>query len=130
MKTTPYTNHKAHAHRSGYTLVEIMIVVSLIGLLTGIAVPNFLKSREASQLSGIVNNIRIIENAKDEWALQTHKGAGDTADWSDLSDYLKGGTVKLVASETYTINPISTNAYALASVKLGPFNAGTPITPQ
>ena len=69
----------APARLSGYTLVEIMIVVSLIGLLTAIAIPNFMKSRESSQLSCIFDNVRVIESAKDQWALQNHKGTGDTA---------------------------------------------------
>ncbi len=130
MKSTLTESHKSHAGRAGYTLVEIMIVVSLIGLLTAIGIPNFLKSRESTQLNSIVNNVRVIENAKDEWALQNHKGSGEFPDWASLSEYLKGGTVKTVSAETYTINAIGTNAYAVATVKLGSYDAGTPITSQ
>ena len=130
MKTKLREYRTAPARRSGYTLIEIMIVVSLIGLLTAIAIPNFMKSRESSQLSCIFDNVRVIESAKDQWALQNHKGTGDTAGWTDISEYLKGGTFKLAASETYSINPIGTNAFAVAATKLGSFNAGDPISSQ
>ncbi len=63
------TNRKA-----GFTLVEIMIVVAIIGLLAAIAIPNFVKARETAQLNSIVNNLRIIEGAKDQWALELKKG--------------------------------------------------------
>src|SRR2546425_8620416 len=66
------TNRKA-----GFTLVEIMIVVAIIGLLAAIAIPNFVKARETAQLNSIVNNLRIIEGAKDQWALEQKKGTGD-----------------------------------------------------
>jgi len=130
MKLALSRNQKSNPPRAGYTLVEIMIVVSLIGLLTAIGIPNFLKSRECTQLNSIINNVRVVENAKDEWALQNHKGSGEIPDWASLSDYLKGGTVKSVVSKTYTINPIGTNAYAVATVKLGSYDGGTPITSQ
>jgi prepilin-type N-terminal cleavage/methylation domain-containing protein len=116
--------------RSAFTLVEIMIVVSIIGLLLAIAIPSFLKSREASQLNSIFNNLRMVESAKNQWALENQKGAGDTPDWNALSDYIKGGTVKAAASEIYTINSVGTNAYATCSVRLGTYAASDPIPPQ
>jgi len=121
---------KPTAVRSAYTLVEIMIVVSLIGLLLAIAVPFFVKSRESAQFNSIISNLRIIENAKDQWALQNQKGTGDTTDWPLLSDYIKGGTVKPATSETYTISPMGTSAYATATVRLGTYAPSDPITAQ
>ena len=117
------TNRKA-----GFTLVEIMIVVAIIGLLAAIAIPNFVKARENAQLNSIINNLRIIEGAKDQWALENKKGTGDAvATLSVISDYLKGATVKVVVNETYTPNPVGTAAQAVANVKLGTYASGTAI---
>ena len=116
--------------RSGWTLVEIMIVVSLIGLLVAICIPSFMKSRETSQLNSIFSNLRIVESAKDQWALQNQKGTGSLPDWPSLSDYIKGGTVKPATSETYTINTVGTPACATATVRLGTYNAGDLILAQ
>src|SRR5436190_19423581 len=100
------TNSKA-----GFTLVEIMIVVAIIGLLAAIAIPNFVKARENAQLNSIFNNLRIIEGAKDQWALENKKGTGDAvASVTTVSDYLKGGTIKSVVGETYTPNPVGSPA--------------------
>src|SRR5881296_1690798 len=105
------TNRKA-----GFTLVEIMIVVAIIGLLAAIAIPNFVKARETAQLNSIVNNLRILEGAKDQWALENKKGTGDTPTWAvsptGIADYLKGNTVKSIVGETYTINPVGSAATA------------------
>ena len=77
---------------AGFTLVEIMIVVAIIGLLAAIAIPNFVKARENAQLNSILNNLRIIEGAKDQWALEAKKGTGDSADWSKLPATVKLGS--------------------------------------
>ena len=130
MKLEFSVHRKPTTVNSGWTLVEIMIVVSLIGLLVAICIPSFMKSRETSQLNSIINNLRIVESAKDQWALQNQKGTGDVPDWPGLSDYIKGGAVKQVTSETYTINPVGTNAFATATVKLGTYSAGDPIVAQ
>ena len=119
---------------AGFTLVEIMIVVAIIGLLAAIAIPNFVKARESAQLNSIINNLRIIEGAKDQWALENKKGTGDLPTWAvspaGILDYLKGGTVKDVVGETYTIDVVGTpcSAKLPATVKLGSYVAGSTIT--
>jgi prepilin-type N-terminal cleavage/methylation domain-containing protein len=111
----------------GFTLVELMIVVSLIGLLLAIAIPNFVKSRDTSQLTAVFNNLRLIETAKDQWALENKKGTGDPSDLLTLSDYLKGGTIKAVVSEVYESNLIGSRPFATHTTRLGTFSAGDPI---
>ena len=117
-------------YNAGFTLVEIMIVVSIIGLLTALVIPNFMKARDRAQLNSILNNLRIIENANDQWALDQKKGEGDGTDWVALSDYLKGGTVKPVVREKYTTSTIGSPAYAITTVNLGSYTAGDQITTQ
>jgi prepilin-type N-terminal cleavage/methylation domain-containing protein len=58
---------------AGFTLVEIMIVVAIIGLLAGIALPNFIKARAASQANGCINNLRKIDDAANQFAIEYHK---------------------------------------------------------
>ena len=122
------TNNKA-----GFTLVEIMIVVAIIGLLAAIAIPNFVKARENAQLNSILNNLRIIEGAKDQWALENKKGTGVTVDdLTTISDYLKGATVKPVVGETYYTTTVGTASKATlpGTVKLGTYAAGSDILSQ
>jgi prepilin-type N-terminal cleavage/methylation domain-containing protein len=114
----------------GFTLIEIMVVVAIIGLLAAIAIPSFMKSRDTAQLNSIFNNLRTIEAAKDQWALESKKGTGDTTSLFLISDYLKGGTIKPVVTETYTTNPVGTPAFATSLVPLGTYAAGDPISAQ
>jgi len=130
MRFTPSVYRNSTAVRSAFTLVEIMIVVSLIGLLLAIAIPSFIKSRETAQLNCIIGNLRLVESAKDQWALQNQKGTSDIPDWTVLSDYIKGGTVKPATSESYTINPVGSPAYATCTVRLGTYAPNDPITVQ
>ena len=115
---------------AGFTLVEIMIVVAIIGLLAAIAIPNFVKARETAQLNSIFNNLRIIEGAKDQWALESKNGTGATTDLTVISDYLKGGTVKPVVGETYTTDQVGSPASAKTPVKLGSYVANATIAAQ
>ncbi len=112
----------------GFSLVELMIVVAVIGMLLAMAIPNFVKARDASQLTTVYNNLRAIEAAKDQWALENKKGTGDTTNLAALSDYLKGGTIKLAVHEVYASNLVGSPAYATCNVKLGTYAPTDPIS--
>jgi prepilin-type N-terminal cleavage/methylation domain-containing protein len=75
--------------KSGFTLVEIMIVVALIGLLASIAIPNYVKARDNSTQSACVNNLRQIDGAAQTWALENKLAANATYSLSDLTPYIK-----------------------------------------
>ena len=74
-------------HKCGFTLVEIMIVVARIGLFATIAIPNFVRARQTSQMNACINNLRIIDAAKQEWALETGQQAGATPGSGNIVPY-------------------------------------------
>src|SRR5438045_1719895 len=83
MNTSAAKSHK------GFTLVEIMIVVAIIALLAAIAVPGFLRARKRSQASRILNDLRMIDSACDQYAIETNRRTGDAvavADWTNWSN--------------------------------------------
>jgi prepilin-type N-terminal cleavage/methylation domain-containing protein len=79
--------------RGGFTLVEIMIVVAIIALLAAIAVPGFLRARKRSQASKIINDLRLIDSAMDQYAIETGKKTGDPVTVVDWTNYLKKDTM-------------------------------------
>ena len=79
--------------RAGFTLVEIMIVVVLIGLLASIALPNFIKSRTTTQTDVCINNLRIIDDAIQQWALEEKRGANAAVEFADISPYMKRNVI-------------------------------------
>jgi len=84
MKTTKRSD------KSGFTLVEIMIVVAIIGLLAAIAIPNFIKARATSQANGCIANLRQLDGAITAWALENGKSNGDVVGGiNTISNYLK-----------------------------------------
>ena len=83
---------KLNKNRGGFTLVEIMIVVAIIALLAAIAVPNFLRARKRSQATRILEDLRMIDAAVDQYAIERNKVSGVAVSWSDVADYLKAGS--------------------------------------
>ena len=85
---------KLNTKRGGFTLVEIMIVVAIIALLAAIAVPNFLRARKRSQATRVLEDLRMIDSALDQYAIETNKGGGTAVEWTALKAYVKqGGTL-------------------------------------
>src|SRR2546423_10237440 len=83
---------KLHIKHAGFTLVEIMIVVAIIALLAAIAVPGFLRARKRSQASKILNDLRLIDGAVDQYAIETGRKSGDVVGVADWTNYLKKDT--------------------------------------
>jgi prepilin-type N-terminal cleavage/methylation domain-containing protein len=94
--------------KAGFTLVEIMIVVAIIGLLAVIAIPSFVRARQATQTNTCLNNLRQIDGAKDQWAIENNKATGAACAAADIDDYLKRkfDGIKEPTGGTYTINNV------------------------
>jgi prepilin-type N-terminal cleavage/methylation domain-containing protein len=78
--------------KSGFTLVEIMIVVAIIGLLAAIAIPNFVRARTTAQMNACINNLRQIDGAKQQWALEHQAVSTATAADTDIQPYMGRGS--------------------------------------
>jgi len=78
-----------NSRKAGFTLVEIMIVVAIIGLLAAIAIPNFVRARATSQANACINNLRQIDGATQQWALENKAGPNSTVSYGKIQPYLK-----------------------------------------
>ena len=97
--------------RRAFTLVEIMIVVLIIGLLLGIAVPQWIRARENSQSKSCIENLRKLYDAKEIFAHETNLSNGASVNMSDLwPDYISGSTApQCPGGGSYTVNVVGAN---------------------
>jgi prepilin-type N-terminal cleavage/methylation domain-containing protein len=105
--------NKLNKRRGGFTLVEIMIVVAIIALLAAIAVPGFLRARKRSQASRILNDLRMIDAAVDQYAIETNRSTGNPVAILDWTNYLKKGSLlylggKSILGSTYGSQTVDT----------------------
>ena len=97
-------------HRSkGFTLVEIMIVVAIIALLAAIAVPNFVQARNAARSGNCINNLRVIDSGKEQYAIENNIASGAACTSTEISPYLKNNVMPVCpgTATAYTVGNIS-----------------------
>ncbi len=101
-----FTHHEVR--RSGFTLVEVMIVVLVLSILMTIAVANFQNARDQSQKSGCISNLRMIEGAKEQWGMELGKLPTATPTSGQLSPSYLRSYPTCPSGGTYTIGDLST----------------------
>jgi len=110
------------ARQGGFTLVEIMIVVAIIGLLASIAVPNFVKARTTAQMNACISNLRQIDGAIQQWALDTKQGDAANVTAAEVLPYLKNAVTCPAGGKTFA------DSYAVSTVQARPTCLQKPVT--
>ena len=110
-------------NKKGFTLVEIMIVVAIIGLLAAIAIPNFVRARQTAMKNACIANLKQIQGAMQVWAIDTGASSTSAVTTADLvPNYIKGwpkcGTVDYVCPATVDTTPTCPNVATSTDHKL------------
>lgn len=109
------------SRKAAFTLVEIMIVVAIIGLLAGIAIPNFIKARETARKNTCINNLRLIDAAIQQWALDANKNQGDSVKMDSLTGYInRGGTGQINGTGPGAVRCPSGGTYGTTTIDQKP----------
>ncbi|MGA0370122.1 MAG: competence type IV pilus major pilin ComGC [Kiritimatiellia bacterium] len=94
--------------KQGFNMVEIMIFVIIIGLLAAIALPSFQRARNEAREKSCINNLRLIEGAKDQYAIENNLATGAAVTDTEIDAYIKGGAPTCPAAGTYTYGVVDT----------------------
>lgn len=109
------------SRKSGFTLVEIMIVVAIIGLLAAIAIPNFVRARSKAQQNTCMNNLRQIDGAKQQWALEYRQQSNATPSANDIAPYLgRAGSVDSIVCPAGGDSATFASSYTINAVNVAP----------
>ena len=100
--------------QKAFTLIEIMIVVSIIGLLMCIAIPNFARSQRTAKMQTCISNLHHIDMATQQWAMETRQGDTATVTAGDVLLYLQGTVVCPSGGKTFV------DSYSLTTVNVKP----------
>jgi prepilin-type N-terminal cleavage/methylation domain-containing protein len=111
---------KTRFHKSGFTLVEIMIVVAIIGMLASIAIPNYWQARVKTQQTVCLNNLQQIAGAIERWSLETKRDQDQAVTYGDIRDYLKQSVVCPSGGSTFEDSYTITTVAAAPSCKRQP----------
>ncbi|MDB6018835.1 MAG: type secretion system protein [Pedosphaera sp.] len=118
------------SRKAGFTLVEIMIVVAIIGLLAAIAIPNFVRARTTAQKNACINNLRQIDGAKQQWALENKAAASATVDVTDIQPYLGRGAAGTQPTCPADSSATFATSYTMGTLAVAPLCKIDTATPQ
>ena len=102
------------SRQGGFTLIEIMIVVAIIGLLAAVAIPNFAQARETARRNVCISNLQQIEGAIQRWSLDANKDEGQAVTYSDIQKYLRHAVVCPAGGTSFE------DSYTITTVEVAP----------